>query len=114
MTVKIKWTVAPEETGRYRSFFKRGWPTATIGGEHAFAIECDDAYTPARARGEQSHGPLKLLIADRRDAYTNGKGAWTVRRLKTEFKTLEDVKAAAEMVLAKHSEFFVIKEAPGK
>jgi hypothetical protein len=39
MKVKIKWKASEKETGRYKSFHKRAWPTAEFSnGDTAFEI----------------------------------------------------------------------------
>jgi hypothetical protein len=64
MPPKLTWTVTPPSTGRYRSFFPRGWPTATYpDGQMAAAIYCQDEYVPAQVRAG-SHGELEVRVAD--------------------------------------------------
>jgi hypothetical protein len=62
---KVVWHVAPVPTGRYRSFERRGWPTANYGkhGLIAASISCDDEYYPSDVR-EGKHAPLTVRIAD--------------------------------------------------
>lgn len=105
---KIKWKVQDAPTGPYRSFGHWGWPVGTVDGEHAFSIHCKDAYTPARARGEQPHAPLTLHVADRRDAYKDGKGAWVLRKMKGEFASLLEAKLAAQLFLDAQPDVFKV------
>lgn len=112
MTHKLKWTVGEAPTGRYRSFQKRAWPIGSLDGETAVFISCEDSYTPRLARGEAEHAPLRVSVTDRREAYKDGKGAWVVRRLKQEFKTLDEAKAAAQDFVDKFPEFFVVLPRP--
>ncbi len=105
---KIKWKVSGAPTGHYRSFMARSWPSGYINGDqYAFAFRCEDDYTPARARGEQPHAPIKVTICDYRQSMQNGQGAWKVRTLVGEHATLEAAKAAAQTFLDAHPEFFI-------
>jgi hypothetical protein len=100
--VQVKWKVAEAPTGRYRSFEKRGWPSASFKGtdRSAIAIYCDDSYTPQRAR-DGMHGELMVCIAD----YSVEGPGFKWRTLKARFKTLDEAKAAGINALDKHSSF---------
>jgi hypothetical protein len=101
MMVKIKWQVAEAPTGRYRSFYKRGWPTARYKDTDrpALYIECEDSYVPANVK-TGNHKELVVLVAD----YSVEQGTFQWRRLKARFKTLDEAKAAGERFLNAHPE----------
>lgn len=64
--MKYKWKVDPPPIGRYRSFERRGWPTAYYCDENescAAWIMCEDKYCPADVKTGK-HKPLKLHVAD--------------------------------------------------
>lgn len=86
---KITWKVASAPTGRYRSFEHRGWPHAywSDGLTCAF-ISCEDSYTPARARGEQTHAELVVWVAIVRE----DKAQWQNCRLKQRCTSLAQAK----------------------
>lgn len=91
--LKIKWNVQPASTGRFRSFYPRGWPSAVYAGEMTCAmIRCEDSYIPRNAK-EGKHGPLTLCIADHSQQNEHGLGfKWM--RCKETFATLDEAKAA--------------------
>ena len=90
-----KWKVDPEPTGRYRSFKRRGWPTAYYSDDRiAASINCEEPYNTQRAKSG-NHSPLILRIA----VYNGGSFVW--RRVKGEFKTLEDAKKRFEELVEK-------------
>ena len=98
--MKFKWRVDPEPTGRYRSFDTRAWPSAVYDNDQQTTcamIQCDDEYTPERAR-TGNHAPLKLCIADHRETKFN----WMVA--KNTFATLKEAKAALTDIIARHPE----------
>lgn len=86
----IKWRVQEAPTGRYRSFERRGWPIAYYAdGSIAAQIKCEDDYKP-RSIETGDHRLLKVNFTD----YSVEGRPW--RRLKIEFKTLDDAKLAFE------------------
>jgi hypothetical protein len=94
------WKVAPAPTGRYRSFTHRGWPSAVYAGEGdriAASIACTDRYYPQDAKNG-THAPLTLRVAD------YSVTPWQWRKVKAEFKTLQDAKDAFERVLKNNPE----------
>lgn len=106
MSVKLTWRVADPPTGRYRSFYPRGWPSAQWpSGQPAAVIYCDDSYTPARGRGEATHGPLKVCVADHSVRTAEGRPTFRWRTCSHRPETLAEAKALAERVLGKHPEF---------
>lgn len=61
--MKIKWTVSPAPTGRYRSFFSRAWPSASFEcGSYAAVLSCVDEYVPSRVRSGD-HAEIKITVA---------------------------------------------------
>lgn len=102
---KIKWVVQPPPTGRYRSFFDRGWPSAHYVGtkdeKPAFMIRCKTDYKPHRVKSGD-HEELKLYIADWSDK-TDGAFKWKL--LKRRFATLAELKATIPDILEKLSGF---------
>ena len=103
----LRWRVDPVPTGRYRSFQTRGWPTGEYpDGRAAASLHCDDEYTPARARGEQPHGPIKVRVAQWFSPEERGeRAAFEWRTVKRRAATLEEAKALAVRVLRQHPEF---------
>lgn len=98
---KIKWSVSPEPTGRYRSFDKRGWPTADWKNEQESAcacIYCADDYSIRRAKSG-NHAELEVRVAN------HSQKPWRWATLKNRFKTLDEAKAAVIKVLARYPEF---------
>lgn len=99
--MKLRWKVAPAETGPYRSFRKRGWPAAHYVGpsEHpAVQILCDESYRPADAKAG-NHPPLTICVAD----HSVGV-AFRWLRLKDTAATLEEAKTRAEGYVSRHPE----------
>ena len=90
--MKFKWIVSPAPFGPYKSFAKRGWPTAfsADGNSAMFAVSCVDDYVPSLVK-TGNHAPLKLLVADR-TGHING---WTWMALRREFSNLKELKEAA-------------------
>jgi hypothetical protein len=99
LTRKIIWRVSLAPTGRYRSFERRGWPTARYEKPDliAAAISCEDEYYPRDVRGGK-HAPLTVRIADY--GTPNGNCLWSWRKLKGTFATLDEAKSAFARVLA--------------
>lgn len=100
MSIKIKWKVNTAPSGLYRSFHDRSWPDAEyLDGSICAAISCSDAYTPARARGEQKHGELTLRIAD------HSKTPLVWRKVSVRFNSLSELKKELLHILKKHDQF---------
>lgn len=100
--VRLKWKVGEPPIGRYRSFDKRGWPTAYYADDRPAAhIDCDDAYAPSRVRAG-AHGELSVRIAQyhHTEAERKAKGAFTWRTLKKKVKTLAEAKDLAARAIA--------------
>ena len=104
---EIKWKMADEPTGKFKAFSKRGWPMGYYSdGKPALSISCEDAYRPANVK-TGDHGPLIVRIAQHHTdpAVKAEKGAFTWRKLKSEFKTLDEAKKAGEKAVKNHPEF---------
>lgn len=110
--VKLKWTVAPAPTGRYRSFEKRGWPQCryVLPPSHddafrpAASISSDTEYTPDAAKtGLDSWGDPVVLVV--RIAVHNER-SFEWKRVKQSFNTLEAAKAAAEHLIQANPSFW--------
>ena len=95
---KLKWKVAEKETGRYASFQRRNWPTATLNGELAVQIDCVEDYSPYRAR-TGNHSELIVRVLDRRTGHH-----W--RKLVQRPKTLEEAKKLAQYFVEANEDFF--------
>lgn len=105
MSVKLVWRVDPVPTGRFRSFQRRGWPSADYAdGSPAFMLSSDDEYVPAKVRAGD-HKPLELRVADYREASLEKHGGWRWARLKARPATLDEAKRLAEEFLKAHPEF---------
>lgn len=92
---KVTWKVSSVPTGKWRSFEKRMWPGADYAGEEpAASLDCDDEYTPARAKSGE-HGPLTLRIADH-----STDPQWKWKKVKKTVATLDEAKKLFNKVLA--------------
>ncbi len=94
--MKLVWRVAPKPTGRYRSFEKRGWPSAdwvdSQGNTYpACQVRCEDGYYPAGVK-TGNHAPLRIRVMDYRERGQGGNCSWTGKVTKAEFKTLAEAK----------------------
>lgn len=104
---KLTWRVQPAPTGRYSSFQRRGWPSASWpDGRVAAYIDCEDDYTPGRARGARPHAPLRVRIADWSCRTTDGRVTFEWRLLVKRCATLPEAKALAQRALAQRPQFF--------
>ncbi len=105
--LKLKWKMAEPPSGRFKSFHKRGWPTATKHGTDIpmVSIECEDSYTPDRAKTGE-HAELIVRIADWTKPTDPTQARWRWRTLKARFTSLEDAKAAAKKFLDITPEFW--------
>lgn len=68
-TVKLVWRVGEKPTGRYRSFHKRSWPSATYAGTEEFAgfmVAVDGRGYTAR---EAETTELRVYVAVRPPGY---------------------------------------------
>jgi len=101
--IKLKWKVEPPPTGRYKSFDKRGCPSADYpNGNCAINIYCDDPYIPSNVK-EGKHSPLTVRIADysKPSNPETGEG-FTWRNLVQRFTTLKIAKEIAQTAINKY------------
>lgn len=109
--MKIKWKIAPKETGRFASFRNRmrSWPSADWFDEKnsrpACAIACADSYSSEKAK-LGAHGPLTVFIADYTPPEDENDAMWRWKKLDKKYKTLAEAKAAAVKELKEHPEFY--------
>lgn len=105
--IKLKWKMADAPTGRFKSFHKRGWPSATKHGTDIpmASIECEDSYTADKAKSGE-HAELIVRIADWTPPTDKTKARWQWRTLKARFTSLEAAKAAALETLIKNPSFW--------
>lgn len=105
--IKLTWRVAEAPTGPYRSFVRRGWPSAyLVDGRPAFRITCEDDYTPARVR-EGQHAELTIGVA----AWRSREGdspTFEWRRLKRRAATLDEAKRTCAEFCEAHPGYFEI------
>jgi hypothetical protein len=104
--IKLTWRVAEAPSGRFKSFHKRGWPSAAFFGTEtpAATIDCEDSYTPKNA-ASGSHRELIVRVADHSPPKSADDSTWRWRTLKARFTTLAAALAAAAKALADHPEF---------
>lgn len=99
--MKIIWKVAEKPTGPYRSFSRRGWPTAYYFGDDQVVcafIYCQDDYVPSLVK-TGDHGELIVAICD------HSVTPWVQQRLKRRAATLAEAKGFVLSALAKHPHF---------
>jgi hypothetical protein len=93
LTLKVVWKVSESPTGRYRSFHKRGWPSAEYeNGGCAAQIYCDEEYRPSEAK-TGDHPALSLHIAD------HSQTPWKWRTVKQRYGTVQEAKEAFKEIL---------------
>lgn len=87
--MKIKWEVADKSTGRYSSFYPRGWPSAydKESQKPVFMIRSDTRYTNGKDEGIE----LQLYVAIK-----NMTGSFDWRKFKFPFSNLKDLKQFAQ------------------
>lgn len=102
--MKLTWKVAEKEKGRYASFHKRGWPTASYpNGQPAVALYCESEYVPARVK-LGLHERIQIRVArhvskEQRAQY----GAFKWVTLVVTAKTLDEAKKVAQETIDKHT-----------
>lgn len=100
MKIKLKWKVDPAPTGPFKSFWKRGWPSAEYqNGECAAMIFCAKE-TEYKGSSRYEEGlSLKLKVAQ---WYTDANGNLTFRwrECKARYDSLDAAKKGAITVLA--------------
>lgn len=108
---KLKWKISEKPKGRYKSFQKTHWPTASYeDGKAAIIISCENDYSIQTAKSGK-HDPLNVYVADwsARDNDPNA-GAFNWRKLKATFTNLEDAKKAGIEILKKNPNFLPKKK----
>jgi hypothetical protein len=107
-TTKLKWKVMDAPTGRYRSFERRGWPSASFGDdEAAFHLTCEDDYRPADVK-TGNHKEINIRVADRSEQIP-GSASFTWKKLKKCAKTLDEAKHVAQEFFDAHPSVFGLK-----
>lgn len=97
--LRLVWSVAPAPTGRYRSFERRGWPSAEYSdGNMAATLYCDNDYAPLDVK-TGNHSEITIRVAD------HSQTPWQWRTLKARGRTLKEAKEYAKYFLATHQEF---------
>jgi hypothetical protein len=111
---KLKWKVDSPPVGAYRSFSRRGWPTAEYAdGKAAVQLQCEDEYVPRDVK-EGKHAPIAVYVADWniKPEERDKRGAFVWRKLKSTFPTLKEAQAAAAKVVDEHPELHGEPAAP--
>jgi len=105
MTITLKWRVAEKSTGQYRSFYRRGWPTASLSdGRIAFMLRCDDEYVPALVK-EGRHAEIRIHVAMWRER-AGDHPTFDWRRMSDPVATLQEAKDLCAKFVAAHPNFF--------
>lgn len=102
MMRKIYWRVSPAATGPYKSFQNRSWPTGWNDRKESHAIAHiigQEDYAPRRVKAGD-YKPLRVAMAIKKEE----SFVWC--RLKAEFKTIDEAKAAAAAFYNAHPEMF--------
>ena len=108
--MKLKWQVAPKPTGAFRSFERRGWPSATWNGYAAVQLTCDEEYVPSIAR-LCKHLEITIMVAQHNIREKEPEGpAFRWRTLKKRASSLDEAKEMAEDFLNRNL-YFMPKEA---
>ncbi len=98
--MKIKWRVYPKPTGPYRSFAKRGWPSAEFeDGSSAATLSAEEPYIPALS--ESSWLTIRVFHYA---GQSKEKGLPTHRLTKQVFG-LKAAKRHAEQFIRSHPEY---------
>jgi hypothetical protein len=103
---KLVWKVQPAPVGPYRSFQKRGWPSAYYGstnGKPAAFLHSSNEYSPARVKtGNHTEISIQLCCHQDPDA---GK-SWKVYTFNKKAKTLDEAKKMVQEFLEKKPIFW--------
>lgn len=100
--MKYQWKVDPPPVGQYKSFSRRGWPTAEYeDGQPAAWMTCEDEYRPACVV-VGNHKPITVYIADY--SQPDGNCPWKRRRLRDTFATVHGAKEAFAMLMKSRPE----------
>ena len=104
MKRKLVWKIMDAPTGRYRSFHRRGWPSASFNDDYMIGLSCEDDYRPANVKiGE--HKEIRIRITDRQNVPPGG-GSWVLRTLKQQAKTLKEAKVIAQKFFDENPDLF--------
>lgn len=100
---KIRWEVSLVPTGQYRSFDRRGWPTAYCGDKIVARLWCNDEYVPKNVRSG-NHAPIRVYVAQySHDEVTKSKyGGFRWRKLRREATTLDEAKSLVTETLRRY------------
>lgn len=98
-TPKIKWTVGPAPTGQFRSFHKRGWPSADIKEHTVALLRCKDEYVPSRVK-TGDHAPIEIIIWVR----SKGHKVPEQKRMKQRASSLAQAKLMVDALFKKSPE----------
>lgn len=101
MAKLFTWRVEPPATGDFRSFHKRGWPSAELKKDARFGvfIHCETEYYPDLVKSGK-HATLKVTL----DLCRNG--VVSRQTLAKRFDTYADVKDYLEEIAKKRPELF--------
>lgn len=80
------------------------WPSATLNGEVAFMIICEDSYEPRRVK-VGDHSELRIQVAYRKESVVG----WRWRLLKHRAKTLPEAKAMCQKFADTYPNVFINK-----
>lgn len=111
MSAAIYWKVDPAPTGRYRSFQKRGWPTAYYKGSDkpAFFLESADAYEPQAVKAG-THAPIYVVACHHN--HPSSPNSWARLKMREPFATLDAAKAACLAALNEKPELAPVAKSP--
>lgn len=103
MAEKLIWRVSEASTGRFRSFDRRSWPTASgANGAIRFCLSCDDEYVPMNVR-DGNHGPITIRVAMKNPPELRAqKGGFSWRTLKARAATLAEAKDICKRFVDSH------------
>ena len=98
---KLKWSVCPAPTGRFRSFEKRGFPFADYeNGRPAAKIECDKSYIPEHRTATDLS--LTVYVAEWYVREDDDVLTFKWRRVKKTASSIAEAKEIAAIVLERN------------
>ena len=101
--MKFKWKVSNEPVGRFRSFDKRSWPSASVDGHAVAWIECEDAYEPRNVKtGNHKELTIHIAVYSLTKSDLDKHGTWRWKTLTKKAKTLDEAKELAESFCNTH------------
>jgi hypothetical protein len=103
MAEKIKWKAG--EMDQFTGKFGQTWPVGWVDGRDVFRIKCDTDYYQRK----EGHKPLKLkaTILAQTDEEKKKKGKYVSVTFSKEFKTIDELKKAAQKLFDDHTEKFI-------